>query len=133
MKPASVTLARIGILMLLPILSGCGMVQRLAEVGSPPALSPITDPTQNPGYRPVVMPMPPPLPPHPDSDSLWQQGSRAFFQRAARVGDLVTVVVDMNDAANFKNVTSAVRNANENAGIANLFGLENYMTRAGMT
>ncbi len=117
---------------LLCALSGCGTLRRLSEIGSPPSMTPITDPTQAKGYHPVVMPMPPIQPPSPDADSLWSPGSRAFFQHASRVGDLLTVIVNMNDMANLKNATTATRNSNENAGVPNLFGLENYMQRAAM-
>lgn len=117
------------------LLSACTMGQRLSEIGGPPHMSPTEDPTKVPGYKPLTMPMPPPPPPPQQADSLWRPGARSFFkdQRASRVGDIVTVVVAMNDAANMKNVTGAVRSSAENAGVPNLFGLENLMTRAGMT
>ncbi len=115
-------------------LSGCGTLRSLSEIGSPPAMTPTSNPTQAPGWRPVSMPMPPPESPPLEGDSLWRPGSRAFFkdQRAARVGDLITVVVAMNDAATFKNVTGAARNSNEDFGMPNLFGLENLMARVPM-
>jgi flagellar L-ring protein FlgH len=61
-----------------------------------------------------------------EANALWRSGSRAFFkdQRAAQVGDIVTVLVRMNDAANLKNVTSANRSSTETAGMPNFFGLE---------
>ncbi len=48
------------------------------------------------------------------------------------MGDLVTVVVNMADAANLKNVTNSTRSSAENAGIPNLFGLENLMKHVPM-
>lgn len=116
------------------LLSACTMGQRLSEIGGPPHMSPSEDPTKQPGYKPLTMPMPAPPPPPPDADSLWRPGARSFFkdQRASRVGDIVTVVVNMNDAANVKNSTSAVRAGSENAGIPNLFGLENLMEKVPM-
>ena len=61
-----------------------------------------------------------------EANSLWRSGSRAFFkdQRAAMVGDIVTVLVNMNDNANLKNVTSAARNSAETGGMPNFFGME---------
>jgi flagellar L-ring protein precursor FlgH len=116
------------------LLSGCGTLQRISEIGGAPSMTPITNPTEAQGYRPVSMPMPPPLPPPLGSDSLWRPGSRAFFmdQRATHVGDLITVVVAMNDAANFKNVTGTNRDSAENFGMPHLFGLENAMKRVPM-
>jgi len=84
------------------LLAGCGALQRLSEIGRPPTVTPTADPTQDPNWRPLTMPMPARQPPPSEADSLWRSGSRAFFkdQRAAQVGDLITVVVDMTDSAN---------------------------------
>jgi flagellar L-ring protein precursor FlgH len=115
-------------------LAGCDTLQRLSEVGRPPALAPTEDPTRTPGWRPVTMPMPAPQPAPAEGESLWRSGSRAFFkdQRAARVGDLVTVLVTMNDQATLKNATTATRNSAEAAGIPNLFGLETLLAHVPM-
>ena len=107
-------------------LTGCGGLKKLSELGRPPAMDPTADPTADPKWRPVTMPMPNPQPTPNNPNSLWRSGSRAFFkdQRAAQVGDIVTVLVNMNDAANLKNVTSAARASGENAAMPNFFGLE---------
>jgi flagellar L-ring protein FlgH len=107
-------------------LGGCAAADRLAAVGKPPALSAIEDPTAQPGYKPVRMPMPNPQPVAFASNSLWRQGSRAFFkdQRAQQVGDLVTVRVKVTDQAQINNSTSRSRKAEEGMGAQNLFGLE---------
>ena len=62
----------------------------------------------------------------PQANALWRSGSRAFFkdQRAAQVGDIVTVLVNITDAADLKNNTAATRSGNESMGLPNLFGLE---------
>lgn len=89
-------------------------------------MTPTADPTKDPKWRPVSMPMPAGQPSPNEANALWRSGSRAFFkdQRAAQVGDIVTVLVNMNDAANLKNVTSATRASTESGGIPNLFGVE---------
>jgi flagellar L-ring protein FlgH len=118
------------------VLTGCeSLRQRLADVGQHPAMSPSSNPTETPGYRPLSMPMPPPPPPPVSGDSLWRPGARSFFQdqRAAHIGDLITVVVAMNDSANWQNVTTTTRTSQESGGIPNLFGLENAMKNSGMT
>lgn len=124
---------RVPLLMLLA-LSGCGILQQLSEVGRPPAMTPTADPTRAPGWRAVTMPMPAPRPVPHEEDSLWRAGSRAFFkdQRAARVGDLVTIVVTMNDAATLKNNTTATRTGSESLGVPNFFGLEAMLTHVPM-
>lgn len=115
-------------------LGGCDSLSRLSEVGRPPTLSPTQDPTRTPGWHPVTMPMPTPQPAPLEGDSLWRAGSRAFFkdQRAARVGDLVTIQVSMNDSATVKNATTATRSSGESAGMPNMFGLENLLTHVPM-
>jgi flagellar L-ring protein precursor FlgH len=113
-------------------LSACGTLSRLSEVGRDPAMTPTEDPTKDPKWRPLTLPMPSPQPSPNEANALWRSGSRAFFkdQRAAQVGDIVTVLVNMNDAANLKNVTSAVRASSETAGLPNFFGLEAILPKA---
>jgi len=114
------------------LLSGCGNLSRLSEVGRPPSMTPTTDPTKDPTWRPVSMPMPANQPSPNEANALWRSGSRAFFkdQRAAQVGDIVTVLVNMNDNANLKNITSAGRTSTESAGVPNLFGLQSLLPKS---
>ena len=107
-------------------LSGCGALSRLSEVGRPPALSPVTNPTADPTWRPITMPMPRPDPAPTQLSSLWRSGSRAFFkdQRAAQVGDILTVVVNISDTANLANATGTSRTGSEAEGLPNFLGLE---------
>jgi flagellar L-ring protein precursor FlgH len=113
-------------------LAGCGTLQKLSEVGKPPGMSKSSDPTKDPNYRPMTMPMPKGEPAPSEANSLWRSGSRAFFkdQRAAQVGDLVTVVVSMTDSAQLNNVTTLTRASGEQAGIPDFAGLT---SRLGMT
>jgi flagellar L-ring protein precursor FlgH len=113
-------------------LSGCGALDKLAHVGRDPDMTPTADPTKDPSWRPVSMPMPARQPSPNEANALWRAGSRAFFkdQRAAAVGDVVTVVVNINDAANLKNVTTATRSSSENGGLANFFGLETMLPKS---
>jgi len=112
-------------------LGACSAVDRLANIGKAPALSSIEDPTAQPGYKPVRLPMPDPQTVAFASNSLWRQGSRAFFkdQRAARVGDLVTVRVKFTDQAQINNQTTRTRTNAENMGMGGMFGFENELTK----
>ncbi len=114
------------VLALTLLLPGCGALTRISEVGRPPVMTPTADPTRDPAWRPISMPMPAREETPNEANSLWRSGSRAFFkdQRAAMVGDIVTVLVNINDNANLKNVTSANRNSAETGGMPNFFGME---------
>jgi flagellar L-ring protein precursor FlgH len=108
------------------LLAGCGSLSRLSEVGRAPAMTPTADPTKDPTWRPVTMPMPAREPTPNEANSLWRSGSRAFFkdQRAAQVGDVVTILVSMNDAANVQNATTTSRTSTETGSMASFFGLQ---------
>ena len=117
-------------LLLLPaLLAGCGSLTRLSEIGRPPTMTPSTDPTREPDYRPMSMPMPNPHVAAPEANALWRNGSRAFFkdQRASQVGDILTVLVNITDAADMKNNTAANRTGSETMGVPNLFGFETFI------
>lgn len=107
-------------------LGACNTADRLSQIGAQPALSAIEDPTSQPGYKPVRMPMPDVQPVSYAPNSLWRTGSRAFFkdQRAARIGDLVTVKVNVTDRANLNNETKRSRSNSEGFGLPNAFGFE---------
>ena len=79
--------------------------------------------------------LPTPLEPLPhESASLWRSGSRAFFkdQRAAQVGDLLTIMVDIDDNADFADNTTTNRTGNEGFGIPDLFGLKQKIVQAAL-
>jgi flagellar L-ring protein precursor FlgH len=104
--------------------TACGAADRLSNVGKAPALTAIQDPTTTPGYRPVQMPMPTPQAVHYNSNSLWRSGARAFFkdQRAARVGDILTVLVTISDKAEFDNQTARSRSGSNASGTGGAVG-----------
>jgi len=106
------------------LLSGCAALDRLISVGEQPRLSSIENPTAQPGYKPVHMPMPTPQPASYNPNSLWRNGSRAFFkdQRAHQVGDILTVKVKITDKATVENESSRSRKNSEDSGIDNFFG-----------
>jgi flagellar L-ring protein precursor FlgH len=66
------------------------------------------------------------------ANSLWRTGARTFFgdQRARRIGDIVTVNIDIDDRAQTQNSTARSRTNEISGGVTNFFGLENSLGRA---
>ena len=106
------------------LVANCAAIDRLKNVGEQPALSAIENPTAQPGYKPVQMPMPAPQPATYNPNSLWRNGSRAFFkdQRAHQVGDILTIKVRITDKAEIENATKRRRKNEEDSGVDNFFG-----------
>ena len=111
-------------------LGGCGnMLQRISEVGKPPAFEPIENPVTQANYTPVTMPMPAPMTDIRQPNSLWRQGSRTFFadQRASKVGDILTVVITIDDSAKLANKTVQGRDGSNNADLSALLGYQTQL------
>jgi flagellar L-ring protein precursor FlgH len=106
------------------LLGGCSAFDRIKTLGQQPPLSAVENPTARPGYKPVQMPMPAAQPASYNPNSLWRNGSRAFFkdQRAHQIGDILTVKVNITDKANIANETQRSRDTKEDSGVDNFFG-----------
>jgi flagellar L-ring protein FlgH len=127
--------------LLTSLLAAAGLLSACADVKSSvhdairgPTLSPMGHPTVAPATRDVLSiaasahdaaPMPA------SANSLWRSGARAFFndQRASRVGDILTVLINIDDSAKTSNATTATRTGANTAGVTNLFGLETLMSK----
>ncbi|MBT6537692.1 MAG: flagellar basal body L-ring protein, partial [Rhodospirillaceae bacterium] len=74
--------------------------------------------------------MPAPRPIERYANSLWRTGARAFFkdQRAGEVGDILTVVVDLDDQAQINNATTRARTATKDASLNALLGYETSLS-----
>jgi flagellar L-ring protein FlgH len=103
---------------------GCSAINRLSQIGEQPKLTSIDNPTTQPGYKPVSMPMPKPETVSYSPNSLWRNGSRAFFkdQRAHQVGDILTVTVNFTDQAKVGNETQRDRTSKEDSGVTDFIG-----------
>jgi flagellar L-ring protein precursor FlgH len=119
-------------LLIVSLASGCSSIDRLSQIGEQPKLAAIENPTAQPGYKPVQMPMPKPETVSYNANSLWRNGSRAFFrdQRAARIGDLLTVTVNITDKANIANETQRSRSNKEDSGISDFIGAKTLGVQA---
>ena len=108
-------------------LTACNLANRLSQVGDEPAFSKIENPGAGPnGVQPVSLPMPAPQPIDRQPNSLWRPGSRAFLkdQRASRVGDILTVIIEIEDSAQLTNTTTRSRTNSEDASAGSLLGFE---------
>lgn len=112
-------------------------LEKLRHVGEPPALKKVATPMQEPSYKPVEWPEDELREYDDDQDedriyanSLWQQGSRAFFQdrKARRVGDILTVMVRIKDKAEIDNDTSRQRTNSDDTSVSAALGLEKLAT-----
>jgi flagellar L-ring protein FlgH len=118
----------------LMLLTSCNIADRLSRVGKAPDLNQIND------YDNAVSAQ------YPDAagveedgkvanvktaNSLWRQGSRTFFrdQRARSVGDILKVVVIIQDSAKLDNKTETKRNESGSTGIPAFGGFEKEFER----
>lgn len=132
MKPVTRHLLPLAAALLLGAsLSGCNTLTRLSQVGEEPPLTNIQNPTALPTYQPVSMPMPAPVTEERQPNSLWRTGSRAFFkdQRASRVGDILTVVIQIEDQAQLNNTTARSRASGEEADLSAFLGFETKLDK----
>lgn len=107
-------------------------IDKLSNAGQRPPLTEVNNPQVVADYKPMSWPLPDPeTQTARTSNSLWQQGSRAFFrdQRAARVGDILRVNVAVADQAKLDNKTDNQRDTEETAGAPAVFGLEKQLTK----
>jgi flagellar L-ring protein precursor FlgH len=66
------------------------------------------------------------------TNSLWQPGASTFFRdsRAWKVGDILKIVVQIQDSASLNNNTKNTRKTSVNSGLPNLLGKENVIAQA---
>lgn len=97
----------------------------LAPVGYPAALVP-----RDQNMLPLASAREP-LPQPASANSLWRVGARAFFndQRASRIGDILTVQIEIDDSAKTTNATSSSRSSGMTAGVPHFLGLESSLGR----
>ena len=106
----------------------------LAACGKPvfdrdPELSPIgVDRRDLAAAQTVNVPMPPPemprIPDRAERASLWEPGSGGFFadQRATQIGDLLTIVIEIDDEASLDNASDRSRSGDSSLTLAGFFG-----------
>ena len=116
----------IALALVLP-LGACSTVQ---EAVRGPELAPIGYPSALVPRDQVVLASARETLPQPASaNSLWRSGARAFFidQRAGRVGDILTVQIDIDDSAKTSNSSNSSRSSGATAGVPHFLGLESSL------
>ncbi len=116
----------------LALLTGaCSHLDKISEIGETPKLSAIESPSEKPGYRPVSMPMPEPEEVSYNPNSLWRNGSRSFFkdQRARKVGDIITVMIEITDKAEIDNESTRDRSGSNSVSVDALAGYTAILQR----
>lgn len=112
-------------------LTACGAGERIANIGKEPEMSRIENPQLKKDYQPVSMPMPAPKVAKKQPNSLWSSDRQAFFkdQRASDVGDILTVLINIQDEAELENETERTRNSTEGAQAPALLGVESHLAQ----
>jgi len=125
-RRAPIALVLLVLILVAMTASGCAKLDRLRNVGHAPEVTSIENPANADAYHPVSMPMPAPAASRHTSNSLWRTGARSFFrdQRASKVGDILTVLIQIQDDAVVNNSTSRTRDAEEAADVTKIFGYE---------
>lgn len=114
-------------------LSGCGAVGRLKAVGKAPKLSEI-QPVEAPEIEPSLAmpadrshngPVAAAVQQPTNNASLFRTGAGALFrdQRANKVGDILTIKINIADKADLGNNTSRTRGGSESGGLGGLLGI----------
>lgn len=108
-------------------LAGCS---ELADVRNPQVSDLVLDPAAMNEVNRISVPMPmvepKPAPKRAEASSLWSSETTSFFRdrRAQNVGDLVTVLIDINDRAQLQNATERSRDAKQTVADPDFFNLD---------
>lgn len=117
----------VALMLLLLFLAACGG-RTLEDIGQEPELAAPVASTEHIAMMTPGLPQNlPPLaqPPRVASASLWtgDRGSLLGDRRAMQRGDILTVVIEINDSAQISNSTDRARSGSQDLGVPALFGL----------
>ena len=107
---------------LILVAAACG---RMEQVGRAPDFSPLEGSYQH--HAMYSSPFPDDADPEPPADeaSLWTAGKSSLLgdRRAGQRGDILTVVIEIDDSAEISNTTGRSRSGTESMGMPSLFGI----------
>ena len=114
---------------LLATLAPLGACSTVSTAMKGPQMQPMAYPSALVATEQQILSSREPAPQPASANSLWRTGARSFFhdQRAARVGDILTVLININDSAAVSNATSADKTSANALGVTNFLGLESTL------
>lgn len=103
-------------------LTGCGKLQ---QVGRAPDFTGLEGTDQHYAMYSAALPEDVPAGTASDGSSLWTAGTESLFgdRRAAKRGDILTVVIEIDDSASISNSTGRSRSGQQKSGLPDFFGL----------
>ncbi len=115
-------------LICLLVVAGCA---RLGEVGKAPAFSPVEGSYQHHAMYSTPMPLDADPNAPSDASSLWTAGKSSLFgdRRAERRGDILTVVIEIDDEAEISNSSGRSRAGSDTMKLPQMFGLPQRLDR----
>lgn len=116
-------------LLLFLALAACG---RLEQVGKAPAFSPLEGSYQHHAMYSTPLPEDTVSEVPSDASSLWTAGRSSLFgdRRATQRGDILTVVIEIDDKAEISNSSGRNRTGSEKMGMPSLFGIPQRLDEA---
>lgn len=119
MKMKSWILAALPLVM---VLDACG---RMDHIGKPPSFTPQTESPEHVAMLWPGLPLHTQSQRNVDQASLWSGGRQSLLgdRRAVEKGDILTVVIEIDEKAEISNDTSRSRSGSETLGIPNLVGV----------
>jgi flagellar L-ring protein FlgH len=112
-------------LLLLGLIGLIGACGRLDQVGKSPGFTPLDGTNQHHAMYSAPLPEDQPGDDVTEASSLWASGRESLFgdRRAVMRGDILTVVIEIDDSAEISNSTGRSRQGRETMGVPSLFGL----------
>ena len=109
-------------------LAACSRVQ---ETSRPPAFTPVVNTPEQHAMMVPPMPERSEAPARTGGASLWAHGRGSLLgdQRASERGDILTVVIEIDERAEISNSSERSRSTSEEMGIPSLFGLDDVVDR----
>lgn len=117
----------------LAALAACALAacQPLSNVGRAPEFSPPEETVEHAALYRIPLPEQTEVRRAADTASLWSASQRSLLgdRRAGRQGDILTVVIEINDSAEITNNTARGRTGTNSLGVPQLFGIPQAIDR----